>query len=124
MTSLASRASFKLGIPKRTWSLVTHYLRLFVRYGWVRIFYLEEKDGQLVYWLRNAKCYFTLRIGLGSDVVELTQIYFSMRWERNVSDRLVIGPGGRRRTYIKMLRKLMWQGGCDSYLTASPGDVV
>jgi hypothetical protein len=107
-TSLSQRASFKLGLPKRTWDLLVIYLEKFVKYGWVEVVCVKETPDSLVWWMKNGIGFYRLEVGCRSDVVELCEVYFSARWAQMVQVSLEKGPGGRRKTYMRMLRRMMW----------------
>jgi hypothetical protein len=107
MTRLSDIVSFNLGIPKRTFRLLTHYLRFYQRWGSARLVFVRETDETLEYWLRNATCYYTVGMKVRENTVELRKVYFSFDLRRDVSVQQVIGPADRRASYLEMLEVMI-----------------
>jgi hypothetical protein len=107
MSTLEDKASFTLGISKRTFRLLIRYLRLYEKWGAARIVFLREINGELVYWLKNSTCYYTVGINFHKNTVELRKVYFSFDLKKDVSVREVIGPADRRRTHLEMLETMV-----------------
>jgi hypothetical protein len=91
------------------WKLLVMYLGYYQRLGGVRIVYLQEKDGCLIWWLRNGYKCFQLRVWVDSDRVDLYQVYYCSSRERYVAEKLEGGDGRRDKTYNRILWKLRWR---------------
>ena len=113
MTTLSDKVSFKLGISKKTFRLLTHYLRLFEKWGEAKLVCLREKEDELVYWLKNGLCYYTVTVSCWTEIVKLSEIYYSVESGKYMSRELVKGPGPRRGTHLRMLRKMVAERGFD-----------
>jgi hypothetical protein len=64
-----------------------------------------------VCWLKSGLCYYTLTIACHTETVELSEIYYSVEPGGYTSRQLVAGPGDRRRSWLRMLKKLLDERG-------------
>jgi hypothetical protein len=116
-----------LGIDRKAWELLVDYLGYIRKHGKLKMVCLRECGDSWEWWFRNEKrIWFVLQLWFGvNSYMEISEVYWYTKQEKNVMELLEKGPAIRRRTFLRILERLLrgtLTGGTD--LTGSIGCMV